>query len=284
MTSNSQTTHSATTRITAAGAPRSGVAGRARRVRSLGRAEALLLMRNPIGLFIALALPASFAVMVVNGQPNGDAGSGRGAAIVVSLTAFALLSNVYYNLVTALVARREELVLKRLRTGETDDAEIIAGTSLPSVAIAWGQTLVGLAAAVAWFDLAWPANPLLILAAVVLGTIVLIPIAAVSTAITRTVEMAQVTAMPVIIISMVPGLMLPLAELPGAARRVAAFLPMTRMVELLHLGLTGTTTRGTTVGTAASFGAAVVPLLVLGAWVVVGVMATRRWFRWEPRH
>jgi ABC-2 type transport system permease protein len=52
------------------------------------------------------------------------------------LSAFALLPVVFYNVVIALVARREELVLKRLRTGEVRDAEILAGTAAPAVALA----------------------------------------------------------------------------------------------------------------------------------------------------
>jgi ABC-2 type transport system permease protein len=91
------------------------------------------------------------------------------------------------------------------------------------------------------------------------------------------------TSMPVIVASVFSGAMMPIADLPDVLRRFTQGLPMTRVVELLRLGLTGTTADGTTVGTAATFGRAVVPLLVLAAWVVVGVWATRRWFRWEPR-
>jgi len=61
--------------------------------------------------------------------------------------AFALLSAVYCNLVTALVARREQLVLKRLRTGESTDPEILTGTAAPAIAIAWAQIAVAAVAA-----------------------------------------------------------------------------------------------------------------------------------------
>ena len=100
--------------------------------------------------------------------PDSAGDLGGGAAVVTSLTAFTLLFVVYYNLVTALVARREELVLKRLRTGETSDAEILAGTAAPAVAIAWGQILIGAVAAVTAFGMGLPANPLVVLAAIVL--------------------------------------------------------------------------------------------------------------------
>ena len=90
---------------------------------SLARAEALLLRRNPVALLNAFVGP--LAVVGLLALTGDDPESGAG--IVATLTALTLLSVVYYNLVTALVARREELVLKRLRSGQLGDAEILAG-------------------------------------------------------------------------------------------------------------------------------------------------------------
>jgi ABC-2 type transport system permease protein len=254
-------------------------------ITSLGRSEALLLRRNPMALFNALVVPVAFAVFLRSGLPPGDAARLGGATIVTSLTAVTLLSVVYLNLVTALVARRDELVLKRLRTGETSDGEILSGTAAPAVAIAWGQILIGLLAAVTVFALGMPTNPALVLAAIVLGTAAFGLLATASTVVTRTVEMAQVTTMPVLLGSLLlGGLMFPLDTLPGSVQQVAHLLPLTAVVDLLHLGLTGTTTDGATVSLAASFRPAAVPVLILTAWIVAGVWATRQWFRWEPRH
>jgi ABC-2 type transport system permease protein len=258
---------------------RSERGGSARRVASLARGEALLLRRNPIALLNALALPAALVLFVSKSLPD----SAGGVGVVTSLTAFTLLFVVYYNLVTALVARREELVLKRLRTGETSDAEILAGTAAPAVAIAWGQILIGVLAAVTVFGLGMPTNPGLVLAAVVLGTVVFVLLAAASTALTRSVEMAQLTTVPVLVLPWLLSGVIPLDQLPEPLQRLAQVLPLTPVVDLLHLGLTGTTAGGASVGLAASFGPAVVPVLVLAAWVAAGVWATRRWFRWEPR-
>jgi ABC-2 type transport system permease protein len=258
--------------------------GSLRRIASLGRGEALLLRRNPMALLTALAMPVSLVAFVRLGQPAGSTGARvGGAGMVTSLTAFAILSVVFYNLVTALVARREELVLKRLRTGEIRDAEILAGTAAPAVALAWAQIAIGLAAGFTVFGMQWPTNPGLVLVAIVLGTVVFTLLAAACTALTRTVEMAQVTATPVLVVSALPGVMIPLDELPEPLRRLAEVLPLARVVDLLHLGLTGTTPGGATVGLAASFGAAAVPVLVVAAWVVVAAWAARQWFQWEPR-
>jgi ABC-2 type transport system permease protein len=210
--------------------------------------------------------------------------SGTGAALLTGLTAFVLLFAVYYNLVTTLVGRRDQLVLKRLRTGETTDGEILAGTAVPAIAVAWAQIAVVGVAAVAVFGLAPPANAVLAVLAVVLGSAVFVLLAAVSTAVTRSVEMAQITTLPVLIIPVAfSGLMFRLAMLPDPLRWVAEALPLTPVVELMRLGLTGTAADGHHLGLAASFGTAAVPVLVLAAWIAAGRWAAHRWFRWEPR-
>src|SRR6476660_8212563 len=120
--------------------------GSAIRVGALARAEALLLRRNPIALLNALGTPL-LGVMLLNAFPPDDAAQLPGAGIAVTLAAFALLFSLYYNRVTTLVARREELVLKRLRSGESSDGEILLGAAAPAVAITWWQCTVGVVAA-----------------------------------------------------------------------------------------------------------------------------------------
>lgn len=253
-----------------------------RRIGSLGRAEALLLQRNPLALINAVVLPITMVLFFRTAAPRSDGNTG--ASIVASLTAFTLLLVVYYNLVPALVARREELVLKRLRTGELTDGEILIGTALPAVTLAWAQLLVGTIAGAAVFGLGMPTNAILVVAAVVLGTPLFVLLAAASTAMTRNVEMAQVTTAPVLIVPLLfSGLLFSVHNFPGPVQLLAQAMPLTPVVDLLHLGLTGTTRSGASVGLADSFAPAVVPVLTLAAWVLAAGWAARRWLRWEPR-
>ena len=65
-------------------------------------------------------------------------------------------------------------------------------------------------------------------------------LAAVTAAVTRTVQLAQVTTMPALWLPLVfSGLLFPLAMLPEPLRWVAEALPLTPVVELLRLALTG---------------------------------------------
>jgi len=255
------------------------------RVAALARAEGILLWRNRLALLNAVILPAALVGSLKSFGGLGASGAlDFGAMLLTGLTAFALLIAVYYNLVTAMVARREELVLKRLRTGEATDSEILAGTAAPAIAIAWAQIAVAAVAAVAVLGLAPPANAALVPVALIAGTAVFVLLAAVTAAVTRTVQLAQVTTMPALWLPLVfSGLLFPLAMLPEPLRWVAEALPLTPVVELMRLALTGAAAGGHRLGLAATFGAAVIPVLVLTAWIAAAGWAARRWFRWEPR-
>jgi ABC-2 type transport system permease protein len=259
---------------------------RARRVAALARAEGVLLRRNRIALLTAVALPVLLAGAVralPGAAPTARAGGG-GAGLLIALTGFALLYPVYYNLVVTLAGRREQLVLKRLRTGEATDGEILAGTAVPAVAVAWAQLAVAAVAAVAVLGLAPPATAVLALAGLAGGTAVFALLAIVTSAVTRSAELAQVTTLPALLISFAgSGLLFPLTAAPGPVRLAAQALPLTAVTSLMRLGLTATAAGGRPLGLAASLGAAVVPVIVLAAWIAVAGWAAWRWFRWEPR-
>ena len=88
---------------------------------------------------------------------------------------------------------------------------------------------------------------------------------------------------PIVVISMVLGGLFPVGMLPEPVQWIAQVLPLTRVVDLLWLGLTGATRDGTTAGEWAATGGIPATLLVLTAWVIAGAVASRRFMRWEPR-
>jgi ABC-2 type transport system permease protein len=236
-----------------------------RRVGSLGRAELLLLGRNRTALFSAFVLPLSMVLVVANLKLDGT-------VLITATLAFVLLAAVYYNLVTAYVARREELVLKRLRAGELTDAEILAGVAAPAVTIALAQSVLALAAGAVLLDLPAPRALPLMLLGLLGGAGVFVLLAAASAAFTRTTELAQVTTLPVLMGCLFgSGLLFPDDALPERVTDLFRLLPLSPVVELIRLGWTG------------GVRDAIVPVAVLAAWLVLGTVAVRRWFRWEPR-
>ncbi|MEU5975548.1 ABC transporter permease [Streptomyces sp. NPDC047315] len=247
------------------------------RLAALGRAELTLLVRNRAMLFVALLMPVMMVGAMQGWAKELDydkAAMSVAEASVVAGIGFVLLFVVHANLVSAYVARREELVLKRLRTGEVSDREILIGTSLPAVALAVAQCVLIAAVSVAVFDVSAPKRPDLLVAGVALGLVLMVALAAVVAAGTRTVESAQLTTLPLLTVSFLgSGLFVPLDLLPEKVATVCERLPMTGAMTLVRAGwLGGVDAKEVT--------AAAVTALV---WVLVSVFAVRRWFRWEPR-
>jgi ABC-2 type transport system permease protein len=246
-----------------------------RRIWSLGRAEMMLFWRNRTAVFTALLLPVATVGFYASVSPAEGLMS-TNAFMLTGVLGFLLLFVVYYNLVSAYVARREELVLKRLRAGESRDGEILAATAVPAVVVTIGQSVIAVAVGALLLDLPVPVNALVLLVGVLGGIVVFTLLAAASTAFTRNVEFAQISTMPVLLVCMVgSGALVPLEVLPDQVAQVARFVPLTPVVELIRLGWLGSPD--------GTFGQSVVPLAILVAWIVLGTYALRRWFRWEPR-
>ncbi|MGW8950658.1 ABC transporter permease [Streptomyces sp. NPDC055709] len=271
---NTTTTTSTTSTTTTTPVTTTTAAGR---LTALGRAELTLLVRNRTALFVALLMPVAMVVPLRSTLDRFDlAGTGVtvGGALLTGAIGLVLILVVYLNLTSAFVARREELVLKRLRTGEVSDLEVLAGTALPAAALALVQCALIVVAGAVFLGTGAPPRPELLLAGMLLGTVLMTALAAATSAITRTVESSQITTMPLFLVTAAgSGLFVPLDLLPERIASVCELLPMTGAVRLVEAGLLGGA------GAADWAGAALSAL----AWTVISVFAVRRWFRWEPR-
>ncbi|MEV4612389.1 ABC transporter permease [Kitasatospora sp. NPDC049258] len=273
-----------TARTTASAAPTTTTAGR---LRALARAETTLLLRNRTALLTALALPLLLTGAVrglLEQQAADHPGLDVDAALVPGVSGIVLMFVVYYNLTASYVARRGELVLKRLRTGEARDPEILVGTAVPSVLLALLLCAVLGVGAALLLDLPAPVNPPLMVLALALALALLIALAALSSAFTRTVESAGVTTLPVLLLAQFgSGLLVPLDAMPERLADLCRALPTTAAFQLLRLGWFGTTGSAPATGFLGSWGAAAPQLGLAVLWAVLAWWAARRWFRWEPR-
>ncbi len=267
--------------MTVLSVPRSAP-GALRRTNALAAAEIRLLLRNRTAVLNSVLMP----LLIVAAVPAFGWGgvSGVGPAVVVSAIGATLVFLTYYNLVMTLVARREDRVLQRLRTGELSDAEIVLGTAAPTLVISVVQVALVVIGVAVLGDWSSPTDVVLPVIALVGGSALMVALAAASTAFTRTPESAQITTLPVVMAATaLSGLLFPLALLPEALADAARFLPLTPVLELARLGLTGQTWDGTSVDLAGAWSAALLPLAVLAAWLVVATVVARRVFRWAPR-
>ncbi len=254
-----------------------------RRVLALASAEIRLLLRNRTAAMNSLLGPVLLlgsvgAITVSNGLELD------GPGFIASAIGITLIMVGYYNLVTTFVARREELVLQRMRTGELTDREILLGTAIPTLLVTMVQVLVAAVGVVALGKWSAPVDVVLPLLAVLGGSALMVVLAAASTSFTRTVEAAQFTTLPLVLAAtLFSGLLVPLSGFPEPVAEVLRFLPLNPVIELSRLGLVGETWSGHAVDTAGAWTAAPLPLAVLAGWLVVGAVVARRVFRWAPR-
>ncbi|APS20599.1 MULTISPECIES: ABC transporter permease [Streptomyces] len=255
----------------------SGWSASLRRLNALARAELILLIRNRSAIFVALVLPIVMIFSIRASLEQIDlAGTGlsvAGAALTGGI-GIVLVQVVYMNLVTGYVTRREELVLKRLRTGEVTDREILISTALPSVALAVLQSVLLVVAGAIAFDLSAPKRPELFLLGLLVGFVMMSALAAATSAVTRTVQTSQLTTLPLFFVSLfASGIFVPLDVFPDRLAAVFELLPLTGVMTLVRHGWLGGVEGGDLV-------TAVVAAL---AWTAFAVFAVRRWFRWDPR-
>ncbi|MEU6990565.1 ABC transporter permease [Streptomyces sp. NPDC046465] len=250
----------------------------ARRMQALARAEMTLLGRNKGTLFAALFVPLVIPFSTQQAAKDMDlegTGLDVGSVVLPSALGFSLLFAVYSSLTAVYTARRDELVLKRLRTGELRDPEILTGAALPSVVIAAVQCLVLAAGCVALLDAGAPSRPDLVVLGLAAGLVMFAALAAVTGSFSRSTESAQVMSMPLVFVSMIgSGLFVPLEVMPDKIASACELLPMSPVIELLRGGWAGSLSAGEALGA----------VTTAVAWTVLAVFAVRRWFRWEPRH
>ncbi|NPC97216.1 ABC transporter permease [Nocardioides sp. zg-DK7169] len=249
-----------------------------RRLSGLVRANARLVVRNRLTLSYAVVLPVLPLLLVLAGE-RGEVGPG--AAAVITVVMLALLFPVFYNTLSMIVTRRDELVLKRMRTGEVRDAELLVSLAAPGAIIAMLIAVVTVPAAMA-LGVPAPRAPVLFLLTVLLASVTLATLAFWTAAWTRNAEAAQLTSMPVM------GLLV-LGQLavgfPDEVKRWIAFTPGGAVTDLVRgswFGL-GPDDDVPTMGGLDAWAGAAVPLLVLLAWTVLGGWLAARSMRWEPR-
>ncbi|MFM9681566.1 MULTISPECIES: ABC transporter permease [Streptomyces] len=247
------------------------------RMTALARAELTLLGRSRATLVTALFVPLLLPLSVKSATDQMDlkeAGLSLGTVILPAGVGFSLLFAIYTALTNIYVVRREELVLKRLRTGELRDQEILVGAALPAVGIGIAQCLLMAVACSVLLDLGAPSAPHLAVLGVLLGVVLCVALAAVTASLSRTAESAQVTSLPLMFVSLLgSGITVPLEVLPDRLASFLELLPLTPVITLVRGGWTGDLSAYEALGAVAT----------ALAWTVLAVFAVRRWFRWEPR-
>lgn len=267
-----------TATATAQSTPRSG---RLSRTIALARAELTQFLRNPTLLFTSLLFPLGLPVAMF---ALSSAGGGKAFAASLALETSILttvLMVVYYSVLSMTTTRRDEKVLKRLRTGEAKDSDILLAIAAPSSLLA---VVLMVLAPIFLIVLGAPAPvtvvPLLV--AVLVGIAVSAALGFLTSAFTMNAEAAQITSLPVMILAIASQSTFR-ALMPEQVTRIIDRTPFALMGDLAHLAWSGTTVTGgfKPLDTGAALAAATAPMLMLALWAVALLMLVPRVMKWE---
>jgi ABC-2 type transport system permease protein len=193
---------------------------------------------------------------------------------VPGILAMALMNAGVIGLSTAFVSFRERGILRRIKVTPFPLSSFIAARIVSQLIVAVAQALILIVLGVALFGLKLRGNPLVILLAIVIGSLAFLAIGFAVAAIARNVEAAasyaNLITFPMLFLS---GVFFSLDSAPAWLRPVARVLPLSYLVDALREPMT----RGR------GLNAIWVDLLVLLLTLVVGFVISIRFFRWDAR-
>lgn len=222
---------------------------------------------------------------------SGDDEASRidaGAMAMEFFLLFALMFIQFYTVLSMVTTRRDEGVLKRLRTGEARDAEILGASSFPGAVLTLVFTVL-MAVVLMIVGAPGPVNVLPIIVAVVLGLVVTSGLALVTSGFTRNAEAAQITSMPVMLLMFATMGNFRLLY-PDEVNNIVDWTPFALVFDLNQYGWAGNTMLDRlSVDGAAPLGAGEVlaetwpMMLILAVWAGVCLWAGAKYVRWDVR-
>jgi ABC-2 type transport system permease protein len=233
------------------------------RVLALTRSELRMIFRNKTVLISTVAIPLGMGIFFAL------TGFGSTGANVIAMQLVLVLGlGIYVTATQTLVARRQNLVLKRLRTSGISDGGLLVATIAPAAVLALVQMVLFVVVDIA-FGLPMPSSPLAIVLAVVGGVALVVTAALATSIITPTAERAQITTLPLFFVMIGAAVMLSFLPLEGMASLVN-LVPGAALGSLSNVAFGGS-------------GFSLVQVAALVLWPVVFALYARRNFRWEAR-
>jgi len=239
------------------------------------RLDQTLFWRNRALVVPTFLVPLALCASVPFAVPAGVSWDGvpyRGYFLTAMIAMIAVYST-FTTLAVTLTARRDSLVLKRLRGTELPGSAILGGSVLNTYVLSGLQLALLLGVGHLALGVAWPRNWPLLLALLVYATAVFGVLAIAYTALIPNAEAAQILCIPVLFLCFgSSGIFVPLSVFPHWLQTVADLLPVTALVDGIRMAYFG----------ASDSSALGRDLAVLGVWWAVGMLSARRFFRWEP--
>jgi ABC-2 type transport system permease protein len=252
---------------TVSAAPARSLRRTIRILRSQLLVEQRIFWRNPSNVIFTVAFPLLLlAFLGVFADPE---------LLVPGIAALVIVSTAFQGLAIQLAMHRDQGVLKRIMGTPLTPGLLVAGKVVSIALVAVLEVAIVVAMGVGLYDVPLPVAPAAFLLAVLLGVATFVVLGFAVAALTPSGDAAPALVnaiyLPMMFIS---GIFYELDKLPLAGQWIAQLLPLAHLVEPMRSAWLG--------GWAG--GQAWLHLLVLGAWLVGGLVVVVRWFRWEPAH
>jgi len=247
------------------------------------RYEMRAFLRNPRARIFTVAVPVLLLVLLVLlFGTNGHASAGGqqlkiGEYYVPHIAAMAIVGAALVNLLVSVVGKRESGSLKRRRATPVASWVLIAADAVTSVL----SSLLVVAILVAIGALGYGVSlsgPLIgvTLAVVIIGSVAFCCMAyAVSTVVGSAESAGPITQFATLPLYFISGIYIPDNVLPRWVLDVAGVLPVRPLAVALQAAFVPATNHGARI--------ALVPILVVLAWGVAGLLIAMLRFSWSPR-
>lgn len=237
--------------------------------------EAKLYLREPVSAFFTLVFPVMMLVIfgtIYGSQPPEQSG-GQGAidALIPAFTAMVIGITGMMAITMTMATYRENGILRRLRTTPVSPLVVMAA----QVVVVFTMTSLGMVILLVvgklFYQVSFSGNIFSMLGGFVLGSLSFFGIGFLLAGTLPTARAAQVVAMvllyPMLIFS---GAAWPRELMPATMQKVAAFVPLSYVVNLLSAVWNGE-----------SWGAHLLDVGVLVGMLVLGIVVSAKTFRWE---
>ena len=238
------------------------------------RAQQLVFWRSREAAIFVFVFPILLFVLL-NAVYEGESdGVPVVNALVAGLLGYGVANTTFAGLAILLVGRRENGILKRLRSTPLPPAVYLAAAVASILLVFALQSAALLALGTLVFGADAPERPLSLVAALALGAASFAGLGFAAASLIRSAEgAAPVTNVIVLPMAFLSGGFGPARELPSFLAAVADILPLRYFIDLVE----ATFVDGEPIWSRPG------AIAVLAAWGLAGIAVASRRFRWEPR-
>jgi ABC-2 type transport system permease protein len=237
--------------------------------------EAKLFLREPVGAFFTLVFPLMFLFLfgsISGNEPSPMFGGQRMMDNAIpTLTAMIIGTTGLMSTTITMATYRENGILRRLRTTPVSPLVVLAAQVIVVFAMTCLGMLLLIIAGMLVYHVRFEGNAFSMLAGFVLSSLSFFGIGFILAATMPTARTAQISGMVLLYPMMfLSGAFFPVELLPAAVQKVAVFMPLTYVVNLL---------RGLWAGQ--PWGDHLLDVGVLAGMLLLGIIVSVKTFRWE---